>query len=115
MEIARVPDLAVDGGAVGFGFPRGADYPHEAVSELLQDHPLRLHLRLVSLLRLLGLLHQALARRLQHLLRHERVRQPAGGAERGRSDRKHTTLHVLGCLGSTGIILPNTRGRANTK
>lgn len=83
-------ELAVDGGAVGFGFPRRVDYPHEAVSELLQDHPLRLHLRLVSLLRLLGLLQQTLARGLQHLLRYKSVRQPAG-----QGGAKHNVISKL--------------------
>lgn len=32
---SRALCLAVDGGTVCFGFPRRADYPHEAVSELL--------------------------------------------------------------------------------
>lgn len=74
-----VRGLAVDGRTVRLGFARRADYPHEAVSELLQDEALRLRLRLVSLFGPLGLFQQALARRLQHLLGHERVRQPAAG------------------------------------
>lgn len=76
-----VRGLAVDGRTVRLGFARRADYPHEAMSELLQDEALRLRLRLVSLFGPLGLFQQALARRLQHLLGHERVRQPAGGNE----------------------------------
>lgn len=74
-----VRGLAVDGRTVRLGFACRADYPHEAVSELLQDEALRLRLRLVSLFGPLGLFQQALARRLQHLLGHERVRQPEGG------------------------------------
>lgn len=75
---SRVPGLAVDGGTVWFSFPCRTDYPHEAVSKLLQDHPLRLRLRLVSELGLFGLLQQTLARGLQHLLCHKRVRKPGG-------------------------------------
>lgn len=70
------PGLAVDGGTVCFCFARRADYPHEAVSELLQDHPLRLRLRLVSLFCLFGLFQQTLARRFKHLLCYKRVREP---------------------------------------
>lgn len=74
--------LAVDGGTVCFGFPCRVDYSHETVSELLQDHPLGLDLRLVSLFRPLGLFQQTLACRLQHLLRDERIRKPVGGGGR---------------------------------
>lgn len=84
--------LAVDGGAVCFGFPRGADYPHEAVSELLQDQALRFGLRLVSLFCLLGLFQQTLARRFEHLLCYERVRQPAGRWQQDLSE-KYAVLH----------------------
>lgn len=80
----RALGLAVDGGTVCFGFPRRADYPHETVSELLQDQALRFGLRLMSLFRLFGLFQQTLARRFQHLLRYERVRQPAGKKTRPR-------------------------------
>lgn len=75
---AKVLVLAVDGSTVCFGFPRRADYPHEAVSELLQDQPLCFCLRLVSLFCLFGLFHQTLACRFKHLLCYERVWQPAG-------------------------------------
>ena len=75
---ARVLGLAVDGGTVCFGFPRRADYPHEAVSELLKDQPLRFGLRLMSLFRPFGLFQQTLARRFKHLLCHKCIRQPAG-------------------------------------
>lgn len=51
----RTLGLAVNGSTVCFGFPRRADYPHETVSELLQDQPLRLCLRLVSLFGPFGL------------------------------------------------------------
>lgn len=68
--------LAVDRGTVCFGFPRRADYPHEAMSELFQDHPLCLRLRLVSLFCLFGLFQQTLARRFQNLLCYKSIRQP---------------------------------------
>lgn len=77
VERARLA-LAVDGGTVCFGFPCWVNYSHKAVSKLFQDHPLCFNLRLVSLFRPLGLLQQTLARRLQHLLRYERIREPAG-------------------------------------
>lgn len=86
--------LAVDGGTVCFGFPRGVDYPHEAVSELLQDQPLCLHLRLMSLFCLLGLFQQTLARRFKHLLCYERVWQPVGRRENKSSERENNILHV---------------------
>lgn len=83
--------LAVDGGTVCFGFPRGVDYPHEAVSELLQDQPLCLHLRLMSLFCLLGLFQQTLACRFKHLLRYERVWQPVGRRKTRAQWEKTTT------------------------
>lgn len=70
--------LAVDGGTVCFGLPSRTDYTSEAVSELLQDHPLRFSLRLVSLFCFFSLFQQTLARRLQHLLCHKRIWQPVG-------------------------------------
>lgn len=70
------PGLAVD--AVRLGLPRRADDPHEAVSKLLQDQPLGQRLRLPAQLRLPGLVQEALARRLHHLLGDKRERQPVG-------------------------------------
>jgi len=70
------PGLAVD--AVRLGLPRRADDPHEAVSKFLQDQPLGQRLRLPAQLRLPGLVQEALARRLHHLLGDKRERQPVG-------------------------------------
>lgn len=69
--------LTVYGGTVCFGFPRRADDPHETVSELFQNHPLGLHLRLMSLFGFFRLFKETLARRFQHFLCDKRVRQPA--------------------------------------
>lgn len=83
LERVREPGLAVDGGTVCFGFPCGADDPHEAASKLLQDHPLCLVLRLLGQLSLLRLFQQTLARCFSHLLRHERVGHSEIGQDMG--------------------------------
>lgn len=68
--------LAVDGSTVCFNFPRRADYTHEAVSKLLQDHPLCFGLGLTSLFGFLGLFKQTLARCFKHLLCNKCVWKP---------------------------------------